>query len=523
MRKRGATTVAISLGAPVGPEAALAHGLGGRADLPIPTWLFGWAAAVVLIVSFVALAALWPKPKLDKKGWVPLPPWLSRILTSKQVEVAAGAIGVALLGVVLWTGLAGTQNVVENLSPTFIYVIFWLALLPASVLFGNVFRAFNPWRAIGRAVGWAARRTTGEMPEPQGYPAWLGYWPAAAGLLAFTWLELAAPGGSLPRNLAVATLVYSAFTFLAMLIFGVERWVDRGEAFSVYYWLFSLLSLVETRGKEVGLRRPLSGVGDFKALPGSVVLLAVMIGSVTFDGLQEGRVWGEILPEFWGFFHGIGPDSSTSSELAAGAGLILTILVIWAFYQLGITGMRKMGGTQLGLSGRFIHTLIPIALAYLAAHYITLLLFQGQAVAALSSDPLGEGWDLFGTAGWGIDFGLIGATETWYLQVALVVTGHAVALMLSHDRALSVYGRHQRRSAITILDACSDGRFYKSRPLAPFAGKRVIVLAHHAEWTSGLSYAAPVLLVVVLYLIHTRRDKRKRHDEDVGGRWRQAD
>ncbi len=439
MSKRTAIALGLTTGALIVPEAARAHGLGGRADLPIPTWLFGWAAAVVLIVSFVALAALWPEPKLDKKGWFPLPPWMSRILTSKPVDIAAGAFGVSLLGVALWTGLAGTQNVVENFAPTFIYVIFWLGLLPASVLFGNVFRAFNPWRAIGRAVGWVARQTAGELPEPQPYPNWLGYWPAAAGLLAFTWLELAASGGSLPRNLAVATLVYSAFAFLAMLIFGVERWIDRGEAFSVYYWLFSLLSPVETRGKEVGFRRPLSGVSDFEGLPGSVALLAVMIGGVTFDGFQEGSVWGDGLPEFWGFFSSLGLDSSTASELATGAGLMLTILIIAAFYELGIAGVRKIGGALPNLDRRFVHTLIPIALAYLGAHYITLLLFQGQAIAALASDPLGEGWNLFGTASWGIDFGLIAAAETWYLQVAFVVLGHVVALMLAHDRALILY------------------------------------------------------------------------------------
>jgi hypothetical protein len=73
------------------------------------------------------------------------------------------------------------------------------------------------------------------------------------------------------------------------------------------------------------------------------------------------------------------------------------------------------------------------------AHYLTYLLFRGQAIVFLASDPLGDGSDLFGTASTQIDYGVIGATATWYWQVAFVVAGHAAGLTLAHDRALALY------------------------------------------------------------------------------------
>jgi hypothetical protein len=156
----------------------LAHGFVVRSDLPIPEWLFGWAAAMVLVVSFVALAVLWPDPRLQQEGWRPLPGGLGHRLTSRPVEIACGAIGVFLFLLVIYSGLRGTQTATANFATTFIYVIFWLGLVPASVLLGDVFKAFNPWRAIGRAVSWVARGVSrGELPAPLAYPPGWGAGP----------------------------------------------------------------------------------------------------------------------------------------------------------------------------------------------------------------------------------------------------------------------------------------------------------------------------------------------------------
>jgi hypothetical protein len=421
----------------------LAHsGLVSRSDLPIPEWLFGWAAAMVLVISFVALAILWPEPRLESERWRPLPGALGRVLGSRPVEILCGAIGAFLLGLVIYSGLRGVQSSDANFTTTFIFVIFWLGLVPASVLFGDVFKAFNPWRAIGRFVGWVAGKAARtDLPAPLSYPDRLGHWPAVAGVFAFAVMELVVSNGDRPENLAIATLVYSALTFVAMALYGVETWISRGEAYSVYFNLFSRLSPFETRDRVVGLRRPLSGLAQLKPVAGTVVLLSVMIGSVTFDGASESSLWTGIAPDLADFFGNLGASPETSLELTFLVGLVGTILLVYGFYRLGVVGAKSVGGgfSTGRLARAFVHTLVPISLVYVAAHYLTLLLFRGQGSFYLVSDPLGDGSDLFGTADYVIDYTVIGATATWYWQVGFVVVGHAAALTLAHDRALALY------------------------------------------------------------------------------------
>ena len=447
MRRRGAPAAAPVAGALLAPATASGHGLGSRADLPIPAWLFGWAAALVLIVSFVALAVLWTRPRLEWDTWRPLPAGLGRVLASRPVEIVCGLVGVALLLLTIWSGAAGTQTTTDNFAPTFVYVIFWVGLVPLSVVFGDVFRAFNPWRAAGRAIAWASSKAAGERLEaPLSYPERLGRWPAVIGLLAFTWLELAAQDGDTPRNVAIATLVYSVVTGVGMGVYGVEPWTRRAEAFSVYFNLFSRISPVERRGDEVGVRRPLSGLSRVDlSPPGSVVLLAVMIGGVSFDGASEGPVWAAVIPGLTKALTGLGLGPGSAAEFASTIGLLATVAIVLGLYRLGVAGARSVGG---GFDGRrlaqgFAHSLVPIALVYVLAHYLTLLLFQGQAIAPLAADPLGQGSGGLGSASAAIDYALIGATAVWYIQVVVIVVGHIAALSLAHDRALVLYDRPQ--------------------------------------------------------------------------------
>jgi hypothetical protein len=421
---------------------AHAGGLLGRADLPIPEWLFGWAAAIVLIASFVALAVLWPEPRLEGDRWRPLPGGVGKLIASRPVEILCGAIGVGLFGAVIYTGFQGTQSPAANFAPTFVFVNWWVGFVPLSVLFGDVFRAFNPWRAIGRALGWTAQRVVrGGLPAPLKYPDRLGHWPAAAGVFAFVCLELVKSEGDKPEYIAIATLIYSAATFIAMALYGVEAWCERGEAFSVYFNLFARISPWETRNGELGLRPPLSGLAHLKAMSGTPVLLAVMIGSVSFDGAGEAPIWTGIAPDISRFFQDRGLSPEPAFELTFLVGLSAAIAIIYGFYRLGVMGARSVGGgfTTEQLARAFAHSLVPIALAYVMAHYLTYLLFRGQAIVFLSSDPLGNGSDLFGTATRQIDYGVIGAEATWYWQVGFVIAGHVAALTLAHDRALAMY------------------------------------------------------------------------------------
>ena len=235
------------------------------------------------------------------------------------MDSLCGAIGFFLLGVVVWTGLPGVQCPTANFAPTFVYVIFWVGLVPVSVLFGDVFRAFNPWRAVGRAVGWVAQKAArGELPAPLRTRSGSATGPPRPGSSrsrrSSWWLRAA----SEPETLAIATLVYSALTWVAMALYGVEAWIERGEAFSVYFNLFSRISPFERRDGVLGLRRPLSGLARFQPLPGTVPLLAVMIGSVTFDGSPRPAVDG-IATDLADFFKdlGLSPEHALEAGVPA--------------------------------------------------------------------------------------------------------------------------------------------------------------------------------------------------------------
>ena len=239
------------------PTAAMAHGLTARADLPLPRWLFGWGAAVVLVISFLALAVLWPKPKLENARSRVIP-WL-RFLTSRAVEIVCGAIGVAILVLVIYAGFAGEQSPSSNIAPVIVFVTFWVGFVPVSVLFGNVYAAFNPWRAIGRVAFRTARRP---------YPAGLGRWPASIVLIGFTTFELAVRQASAPEKVAVVALGYTVVTLVAMAIYGVDVWVERGEGFAVYFDLFSRMAVFGREGDDIVLRAPLSALPRLAPLPG---------------------------------------------------------------------------------------------------------------------------------------------------------------------------------------------------------------------------------------------------------------
>jgi hypothetical protein len=313
----------------------------------------------------------------------------------------------------------------------------------ASLFLGDVFRALSPWRAGARAAGWVATRLRGGRPPRHlPYPAWLGRWPAAAGLLFFTWTELVGTYGDYPDRIAIYAIAYSAVTWTAMAVFGADTWHERGEAFGVYFNLFSRMSVFEARDGTIGVRPLLGGLPRLDPLPGTVAVVVTMIGTVTFDGLSQGSAWKDGLgPALHDLFTGLGVGIETATTLAGTVGLLLGPLLIGAFFWVGISGAVSVGGgwDHRRLRRVFIHTLVPIALVYAMAHYLTELVFQGQAISYLASDPLGHGWDLFGTASTAIDYAVLGQTATWYFQVGFVVFGHVCGLVLAHDRALAVY------------------------------------------------------------------------------------
>ncbi|HEY5976859.1 MAG TPA: fenitrothion hydrolase [Solirubrobacterales bacterium] len=429
-----------------------AHALAARQDLPIPAWLFAWGASIVLIVSFFALSAAWREPRFEDEHPRSLGAGLSRALLGLPAQVVCGAIGVFLLGVAVYAGLRGTEAPDRNFAITFLFVTVWLGFPAFSVVLGNVFKPFNPWRAIGRVVGSAFEALAGQRFAHARYPERLGRWPAAIGLLAFVWLEIVygVSGGVAvgvePHSAAVAALVYSAYTLTMMVIFGVEEWCERGEAFSVYFGMFSRLGIFGAEDGRLVRRKPFSAATHWATLPGSTAVVIASIATTSFDGGAEGVFKGGIERVYEWLVDG-GLEKTLALRLTNTIFMALCFAGVALVYLIGVRGMSTVKGAPplRKLIPGFAHTLIPIAFAYLLAHYFSLFVFQEQAqFGYLLSDPLGTATtDLFGTASSGIDFKVLSSNAIWYVQVGALVLGHVIALVLAHDRATAWWGDYR--------------------------------------------------------------------------------
>lgn len=434
----------------------LAHALASREDLPVPRWLFAWGASIVLIVSFFALAAGWRKPRFEGARWRPLGARLSRALVGLPVQIACGAIGVFLLGVAIYAGLRGTEAADRNFALTFLFVTCWLGFPVFSALLGDIFRPFNPWRAVGRVAGRAFEAVAAQPAAHLTYPEKLGRWPAAIGLLTVVWLEVVygASGGIAigldPHAAAVATLVYSGYTLAMMALFGVEKWCERGEIFSVYFGMFSQLGCFGAEKGRLALRRPLSAATRWATVPGSAALVIASIATTSFDGASEGA-FQDAIQSVFDWFADAGVGLTTAIRLTDTIFMLACFAGVALVYMLGVRGMRTVPGAPSLATLRlgFAHTLIPIALAYLIAHYFSLFVFQEQAqFTYLLSDPLGTtDTDLFGTASGGIDYTILTANAIWYVQVGSLLAGHVLGLVLAHDRALVYWPDYRRATA----------------------------------------------------------------------------
>src|SRR4051794_19253623 len=311
------------------PDAASAHGIGGASDLPIPGWLFAWGATAVLILSFVALGVLWPKPRLESM------PRRFAFTLPRFAEPAAAIAGLATGTLVVVSALFGTTDTATNLAPTFVWVAFWVAVPLATVVFGDFYTALDPWRTIARLAGCGSRAV-------RPYPAKVGRWPAAAGLALIGWMELVWLRRDDPRALGVVILAYGAIQLAGMARYGIEAWRRNADPFAVYTHVLSHASPVVVEDRRVSLRAPLTGLPALAAVPGTVAVLVALIGTTSYDGLSRGTLWTKLVPSLGRAWNDLGIGSQLGTEVTGTIGLCVALAIVASVYCVGVVGMQRL-------------------------------------------------------------------------------------------------------------------------------------------------------------------------------------
>ncbi len=373
----------------------------------------------------------------------------------------------------LAAGFLGTQDTLKNIGPTFIWIIWWVGLAYVAALVGNLWPAINPWSifigGLERLIGLfepRARLSLGLV-----YPSWLGVWPAVGFFGLFAWFEPISESARAPGTLATCILIYSGLTWLGMLSFGRNVWLAHGEAFSLAFGVLGRFAPIGRPDRDPSNGRPRHWylrpyAGDLVVKrpghPSMTAFVLLMLSTVTFDGFKETPLWaslsGWIALEPW--FHPLLLKLHMFGfDLPVVLGTIMLILfpILFFLVYLVLSWLTKLAsGSERSLAeiaGLFVFSLVPIAIAYHLAHYLSYLLVAGQLIIPLASDPFGIGWDLFGTAGYRIDIGIVGAKFVWYTAVVSIVVGHVFAVGVAHFMALRVFetAKDVLRSQIPFL------------------------------------------------------------------------
>jgi hypothetical protein len=263
----------------------------------------------------------------------------------------------------------------------------------------------------------------------------MGYWPGVIALGTFVVLELAFPGRSRPIVVGTYIVLYSIVQLMASLWYG-EGWFARGDGFEVYSTLLGRLSPFGRRADGVlVVRNPLDGAAGVQEEAGLAALVVLLVGSTAFDGLTR-TTWWQNGP-------GVNGDAASLPQLI---GLPLMVALVAALYVAATKVAGRSTGDDDGPT-RYAHSVIPIAAGYAIAHYFSLLFLDGQLTYILGSDPFGRGWDLFGTAQNAVDYTAVSPRTISVVQVAAIVGGHILGVVLAHDRAVRLAGPGHRAQA----------------------------------------------------------------------------
>jgi hypothetical protein len=425
-----------------GDGISLAHGIGGAKDLPIPPELAIIGAVAALTVSFTVLAIAWRAPRYDESTTGrPAPAWLSRIVDSTAFRVALRVLGMLIFTYAAVAAVFG-PNLLTNPIFGIFYVWWWIGLVVCSVLFGPVWKAISPVRTINLAFA----RLTGSDPEAGvfQYPARLGYWPAAIGLFAFVWMELVYPFSTDLGPVRLWCAIYVALMLLGGALFG-SGFYERGDPFEVYSSLVAKLSVWGRREGRLVIRSPLANLDTTRAAPGLLAVLSVLFGSTAFDSFKDSSFWVRFTQE-----------SSVSTNILNNLALLTFCVGVGLIFFVGcVTTGVGPGTRRVELPNKFAHSVIPIVVGYIVAHYATYFVEYGQQTLIQASDPFGDGSNLLGTADLTVNYWLsFHPTFLAVLKVLAVVIGHVLGVIAAHERAIELLPkRHQLVGQLPLLFA----------------------------------------------------------------------
>ncbi|WP_322861062.1 hypothetical protein U8D42_10980 [Mycobacterium europaeum] len=433
-----------------GATVVLAHGLGGSGDLPVPYLYAMVGAAWALTFTFALVAFAWRRPRFDPlKPGRPLPAVVTAVVDAPATRWTAAGLALVFAVWAVATGGWGPRSETNALLGVF-YVLLWVGLVALSLLFGPVWRVLSPMRTVYLLL----RRGTPERLHRARwcYPERWGYRPAALGLFAFVWMELASPDPASLPGVRAWLGIYAGAMLVGAWLCG-ERWLARADPFGVYSMAVSRLSPFrrDPQGGRIVVGNPLDHLPSLPVRPGVVVLLAVLLGSTAFDSFSSSPTWRGFADRL---SPGVGLTPTLSSSLLRTVGLVAFISVVAVTFSLAA---RATGGVDSGqrraLPGQMAHSLIPIVVGYIFAHYLTYLVERGQQAVFALADPFGRGWNLLGLAHQQVAYVL--STHPPVLagiKVACVVTGHIVAVIAAHDKALRLLpGGHQLTGQLTMM------------------------------------------------------------------------
>lgn len=414
----------------------LAHGLGGSGDLPVPYAYAMVGAAWALTFTFALVAFAWRTPRFDPdKPGRPLPAALTTLVDSPVTRHMAAALAFVFAVWVVLVGVWGPQTPANGMLGAF-YVLLWVGLVAASLLFGPVWRVLSPVRTLYLLL----RRA---LPGPRFvYPDSWGYRPAALGLFAFVWMELASPNSASLSGVRIWLLVYTVAMLGGAALCG-QRWLARADPFGVYSMAVSRLSPFrrgtgDAEGRIV-IGNPFDHLPSLPVRPGVVMVLAVLLGSTAFDTFSASTTWRN-------FSDGLTHGEPLPSSALRSAGLILFICVVASTFSLAAQATGGLEAAQRrALPGQLAHSLIPIVVGYIFAHYLTYLVERGQQAVIALADPLSHDWQVAYVLS-------MHPPVLATIKVLCVVTGHIVAVIAAHDKALRLLpDGHQLTGQLTMM------------------------------------------------------------------------